>query len=100
MDNESTHRVWEETQTTEVGKVSCDDSLMKRSFTRRAFGSLSGAKYRWISVVMLIREGGEVMPKRPTVGKAKPGTTFCVVGLREVHSDRKPYQHNSTECSG
>ena len=47
-----------------------------------------------------IREGGEVMPKRPTVGKAKPDATFCVVGLREVQRNREPYQHNSTECSG
>ena len=45
-----------------------------------------------------IREGGELKPKGPTVGKAKPGITICGVGLREVLSDHKPYQHNTTEC--
>ena len=36
------------------------------------------------------REGGELRPKGPTVGKVKPGITFCWRERREVHRDHKP----------
>ncbi len=98
MDNESTHRVWEETQMTEVGKVSGSEGQPEATrdglLAVLAEHSTDGCQH------FGIREGGEVKPKRPTVGKAKPGTTFCVVELRQVHRDHKPYNHNNTECSG
>jgi len=52
----------------------------------RAFGSLNGSYYRWsaqsgcpvrwASGSWSLRLGEEVRPKRPTVGKEKPGITF------------------------
>ncbi len=37
------------------------------------------------------REGGEVVPKRPTVGKVKSGVTFSWKELWEILRDHKPY---------
>ncbi len=46
------------------------------------------------------RKGGEVVPKRPTVGKVKSGVTFYWEELQEALRGHKLYQQIPVKCVG
>ena len=46
------------------------------------------------------REGGEVKPKRPIVGKVKPGVTFYCEELQEALRGHKLYHQIPVKCVG